>query len=260
MDKQMKQNGTNEPLKNKGQAPGFSTVNRRSFVGIIASTAAAITIVPRHILGGIGFIAPSDKTTLAYIGVGTQGLRELLPLLNIPKLQIIAVCDPQKEATGYLDWGKDGLRDEIRNKLINPGWSSGGDNTIPGGRDNGKAIVDEFYQKNRPEQKLNGCNAYADFRELFEKEKDLDAVKVMTPDHLHGLIATAAIKKGKHISMHKPLSNRLLEGKQVIELARNNPKVTTHLIPWDSNGSMELVMKWIKEGKIGKLEEVQLVE
>lgn len=257
MEKTIKQNGLNNSLKGdeKCQSGTFS-VNRRGFVGTIASVAAAITIVPRHVLGGIGYVAPSDKTTLAYIGVGTQGTRELLPLLDIPELQIIAVCDPQKIAAGYLDWSKDGLRDEIREKLKNPGWKSGGDDTIPGGRDNAKAIVDEYYQKFRPGQKLNGCSVYADFRELFEKEKDLDAVKVMTPDHLHGLIATAAIKRGKHISIHKPLSNRLHEGKQVVDLARNNPKVTTHLIPWDYNGSMELVMKWIGEGKIGTLKEV----
>jgi hypothetical protein len=47
--------------------------------------------------------------------------------------------------------------------------------------------------------------------------------------------------------MHKPLSNRLLEGKKIIEMARNS-KVITHLIPWDSNGSMETVMAWINGG------------
>lgn len=257
MEESMNQNVAKNPFENDGQTtPEFLPVNRRNFIGTIASSAAALTILPRHVLGGNGFVAPSDKTTLAYIGVGTQGLRELLPLLDIPELQIIAVCDPQKQATGYYDWSKTGLRDEIRTKLKNPEWSSGGDNTIPGGLDNGKAIVDEYYQKFRTNQKLSGCKAYADFRELFEKEKDLDAVKVMTPDHLHGLIAMAAIKKGKHISMHKPLSNRLHEGKQVVEMARNHPNITTHLIPWDSNGSMELVMKWIKEGAIGTLKEV----
>jgi hypothetical protein len=56
--------------------------------------------------------------------------------------------------------------------------------------------------------------------------------------------------------VHKPISNRLAEGKSVIELARNNPKVITHLIPWDSNGSMDQVMDWINAGAIGKLTEV----
>ena len=248
----------NEPPKNedpKQSQPG-SLIKRRIFIGSVTASTAAITIIPRHVLGGSGFVAPNDKTTLAYIGCGTQGLRELLPLLEIPELQIIAVCDPQKEAIGYFDWSKTGLRDEIRKKLNNPQWNPGGDNTVPGGREVGKAIVDEYYKKFRPAQKLNGCNLYSDFRELFAKEKGLDAIKVMTPDHLHGLLAMTAIKKGIHISMHKPLSNRLSEGMKVVGLAKNSPKVTTHLIPWDYNGSMEQVMLWINEGRIGTLKEV----
>lgn len=175
-------------------------LDRRKFIGGIASAALAMTIMPRHVLGGTGFIAPSDKITLAYIGTGTQGLRELLPLLPIPELQIIAVCDPQKYATGYLDWSKNGLRDEIRSTLKISDWKSGGDNTIPGGRDNGKEIIDTYYSKFRSDQKIRSCNAYSDFRELFEKEKDLNAVKIMTPNHLHGLIAMAAIKRG-HLNL-----------------------------------------------------------
>lgn len=81
-------------------------LDRRKFISGIATATLAMTIVPRHVLGGVGFIAPSDKITLAYIGTGTQGLRELQPLLAIPELQIIAVCDPQKKAIGYLDWSK----------------------------------------------------------------------------------------------------------------------------------------------------------
>ncbi|MFY9152839.1 MAG: hypothetical protein WAO52_12540, partial [Prolixibacteraceae bacterium] len=105
-------------------------LDRRKFIGGLTSAAFAISLVPRHVLGGPGYIAPSDKITLAYIGAGTQGLRELLPLLSIPELQITAVCDPQKYATGYLDWGKTGLRDNIRNTLKINDWKSGGDNTI----------------------------------------------------------------------------------------------------------------------------------
>jgi hypothetical protein len=70
------------------------------------------------------------------------------------------------------------------------------------------------------------------------------------------VLSIAAIKRGKHVLVHKPLSNRLIEGKKVIETARNNQKVITHLIPWDSNGSMEQVMAWINAGAIGNLTEV----
>jgi len=180
----------------------------------------------------------------------------LLPLLAVPEIQVVAVCDPNKEARGYRDWGTDYLKDEIRKTIQKPDWNPGGDNTIPGGRDNGKDIVDSYYTNVRKGQPFKGCAAYADARELLEKEKDLDAVKIMTPDHLHGVLAIAAIKRGKHVLMHKPISNRLIEGKRVIGMARSHPKVITHLIPWDSNGSMETVMAWIQGGAIGMLKEV----
>jgi hypothetical protein len=239
-----------------GPVSNPSEMNRRKFVELTTSAALAFTIVPRHVLGGKNYISPSDKLTLAYIGVGTQGIRELLPLLAVPQIQVIAVCDPNKEAKGYRDWGINYLKDEIRKAIKKPDWNPGGDNTIPGGRDNGIDIVNTYYANVRPEQKFKGCNAYADARELLEKEKDLDAVKIMTPDHLHGVLSMAAIKRGKHVLMHKPLSNRLVEGKKVIEMARSHPKVITHLVPWDSNGSMEPVMAWINAGAIGTLTEI----
>lgn len=230
-------------------------MTRRKFVGVTATAGLAFTIVPRHVLGR-GYIAPSDKITLAYIGMGTQGIRELLPLLAVPEIQVVAVCDPNKEARGYRDWGINYLKDEIRKTIKKPGWNPGGDNAIPGGRDNGKDIVDAYYANVRSDQKFKGCTAYADVRELLEKEKGLDAVKIMTPDHLHGVLCMAAIKRGKHILVHKPISNRLIEGRKVIEMARSHPKVITHLIPWDSNGSMDMVMTWINAGAIGTLKEV----
>jgi len=230
-------------------------INRRKFIGGVASAALAFSIVPRNVLGGSDFIAPSDKLTLAYIGAGTQGLREMLPLLSVPELQLIAVCDPCKEAVGYRDWGTDYLRNEIRTKLNNPSWTAGGDNIIPGGRDNAKEIVDTYYKNARAADKYKSCAAYSDFRELFEKEKDLDAVKIMTPDHLHGIITMAALKRGKHVTMHKPISNRLMEGKQVIDMAKKST-ATTHLIAWEANGPMDKIMEWINQGAIGTLKEV----
>jgi hypothetical protein len=232
-----------------------NSLNRREFIGGMASAALGFTIVPRAVLGGNGFVPPSDKINLAYIGLGTQGLREMLPLLASPRIQIVAVCDPCKEAIGYRDWGREYLRNEIRKVINNPSWNPGGDNVIPGGRDNGKEIVDTYYATLRAKDKFKSCAAYADFRELFEKEKDVDAVKIMTPDHLHGLIAIAALKRGKHVTTHKPISNRLLEGKQVVELAKKT-NATTHLIAWEANRPMEGIMSWIKEGAVGTLKEV----
>jgi len=235
-----------KPVVGPGSA---SQINRRKFVKVAATGALAFSIVPRHVLGGTDFVAPSDKLTLAYIGCGTQGLRELLPMLAVPGIQVIAVCDPNKYAIGYRDWSRNGLRDEIRTAIGKSDWkpNPGDDNAIPGGRENGKYIVDAYYANMRAADRYKSCTAYADFRELLDRQKDLDAVKIMTPDHLHGAFAMAALKKNKHVLMHKPISNRLLEGKAVIEMARNSKKIT-HLVPWDSNGSMEPVMAMINSG------------
>ena len=231
-----------------------SESNRRKFIGAAAG-AAAFTIVPRHVLGGPNEVAPSDKITLAYIGTGTQGLREMINLLPIPEIQIVSVCDPNQHATGYGDWNKDGLLRSIRTTLGKPDWRPGGQDTIPGGREAGKDIVDTYYANQRAADKFRGVTAYADFRELLEKEKDLDAVKIMTPDHLHGVISMAAMRRRKHVIMHKPIANRLKEAQAVIETARRTG-VATHFMPWDSNGNMEPVLAWIKDGAIGTLREV----
>jgi hypothetical protein len=227
--------------------------NRRRFLGTAAATAA-FTIVPRHVLGGPGVVAPSDKINLAYIGTGTQGLREMMPLLASTDIQIVAVCDPNKNAAGYRDFSPTGLITLIRKTIGKADWSVG-DGVIPGGRDAAKDIVETYYANQRPEGKFKGCTSYADFRELLDKEKDLNAVKIMTPDHLHGVISTTAMKKGKHVILHKPIANRLKEARAVIETARTTG-VATHFMPWDSNGSMEQVMTWIKDGSIGTLREV----
>lgn len=232
-----------------------SDQNRRKFLGTAAAATAAFTIVPRHVLGGPAYVAPSDKITLAYIGLGTQGLREITSLLASPDIQIISVCDPCKEPSDYRDWSRDGLLNGLRRSLGKTDWRAGTEGVIPGGRDVGKDYVDAYYANVRGVDKFKSVSAYADFRELLDKEKDLNAVKIMTPDHLHGVIGIAAMRKGKHTIVHKPIANRLKEAKLVIDTAKETG-VATHFMPWDSNGSMEQVLAWIKDGSIGKLREV----
>src|SRR5467141_1753252 len=95
------------------RTPHSNGLSRRNFILTGGAAAAGFTIVPRHVLGGPGFVPPSEKITLAYIGCGTQGLREMLPMLAMPEIQIVAVCDPVKESHDYVDWSKDGLRADI---------------------------------------------------------------------------------------------------------------------------------------------------
>ena len=230
------------------------TMNRRKFLET-AAVSACFTIVPRHVLGGSGVVPPSDKITLAHIGTGTEGLREMTQLIAIPEIQIVAVCDPSKYSFGYRDWGKDSLLNQMRNALGKPGWRAGTGGTIPGGRDVAKDFVETFYATHQPGGTFKGCSSYADFRELLNKEKEVDAVKIMTPDHLHGVIGIACMKSGKHVIMHKPIANRLEEARLAIDIARKTG-VATHFMPWDANGSMDQVMAWINGGAIGALREI----
>ena len=230
-----------------------SNINRRRFVGT-AVASGVLTIVPRHVLGGTAYVAPSDKITLAHVGMGTQGFRELGSLLAEPKIQIVAVCDPNADSNDYVEWGKNGIRDTIRGYLGKPSWreDQGG---CPGGREVGREVVDTYYANQRGAEKFKACRSYADFRELLDKEKELDAVKVMTPDHLHAAVCIAAMRKGKHVLVHKPLANRMHEGRLVVETARQT-KVATHLLAYGSGAGNGLIARRVKEGVIGPVREI----
>ena len=231
-----------------------SDMKRREFLAGAAATAATFTIVPRHVLGGSGFVAPSDKITLACIGFGTQAIREIGGILASPDVQVVAMCDVEKDGVNYLEWGKNQIRDGIRRLLENTTWREGF-NHVPGGRDVGKEIVETYYAKQRGTEQFKGCSTYVDFRELLEKEKDVNAVKVMTPDHTHAAISIAALKKGMNVIVHKPLANRLLESRAVIEIARAK-KIATHFLPASEGVSQKLAVDMIKNGAIGTLREI----
>jgi hypothetical protein len=77
----------------------------------------------------------------------------------------------------------------------------------------------------------------------------------MTPDHLHATIAIAAMKKRKSVLLHKPLANRLMEARLVIETAAKT-KVPTHFLPASSGENVLTAAQWIKAGAIGTLREV----
>jgi predicted dehydrogenase len=231
----------------------MSDINRRRFIGS-AAASAVFTIVPRRVLGGTGHIAPSDKITLAHIGMGTQSFAELGNLLADPEIQIVAICDPNTDSSDYIEWGKGSIRNRIRKYLGNPTWREN-DNGCPGGREIGREVVDTYYANQRGAEKFKACAAYPDFRELLDKEKDLDAVKIMTPDHLHATISIAAMKKGKNVLMHKPVANRMYEARLVIETTRKT-KVATHLLAWGSAAGNGTIAARIKEGAIGRLREI----
>lgn len=68
-------------------------ITRREFIAKSAAVTAAVTILPRHVLGGPGQTAPSDQLNIALIGAGAQGQVLLSACLKIPGLRFRAVCD-----------------------------------------------------------------------------------------------------------------------------------------------------------------------
>ena len=100
-----------------------------------------------------------------------------------------------------------------------------------------------------------GCRAYADFRELIAKEKDLDAVYCMTPDHLHAAVSLAGLRAGKHVITHKPLSNVMNEARLVIRTARETG-AATHMFCNSGLESTADLSEWIAAGAIGPVREV----
>ncbi len=230
-----------------------ASIDRRRFLGS-AVASSVFTIVPRHVLGGPGHVPPSEKMTVAHIGMGSQGFNELGSLLEHPEIQIVSVCDPNRDSNDYVQWGKDSMRRRICGLLGDSTWREGVSGG-PGGREVGRYVVDTFYAKQRRADAFKACTAYADFRELLSQEKDLDAVKIMTPDHLHATISIAAMKKGKHVLMHKPVANRMAEGRLVRKAVRKYRRAT-HLLAHGSGAGNALIVTAIKQGVIGALQEV----
>lgn len=108
-------------------------IDRRRFLSTAAATGM-FTIVPRQVLGGQGTVAPNSRITLAHIGMGTQSISELGGLLEEPALQIVAVCDPNRDSHDYVEWGRNSIRSRIRSYLGNPTWREGRSGCPGGGR------------------------------------------------------------------------------------------------------------------------------
>src|SRR6267142_3408814 len=80
------------PIKTITPPPARGT-SRRTFLKNAGIAAASFTIVPRFVLGGNGFVAPSDTLYIAGIGAGGKGTSDLEEMAKSPKVKIFALCD-----------------------------------------------------------------------------------------------------------------------------------------------------------------------
>jgi|SRR5665213_2569724 len=210
--------------------------SRRDFVETAAKSALAAAfvpagfpmIVPRHVLGGPGYQAPSDTMNFAVVGFGGMGSGNAEVLAQAENL--VAVCDVD------LLFSEKNVADKARKSDGTP-------------RPEGLKLREKF----------DKAAKYRDFREMLDKQKDIDGIVVATPDHNHAVVAMAAMQLGKHVYVQKPLTTTVHEARALAQFARNNPKLVTQM--GNQGHSMEgtrSTVEWIQAGVIGNVHEVHV--
>ncbi|MBN1509573.1 MAG: Gfo/Idh/MocA family oxidoreductase [Sedimentisphaerales bacterium] len=97
---------------------------------------------------------------------------------------------------------------------------------------------------------------WTDFRKMLDEQKDIDAVVVATPDHLHAVVTMAAMQRGKHVYVQKPLTRTVWEARMLTEAARKYKVATQMGNQGHSSEEVRLVNEWIQDGAIGNVTEV----
>ena len=201
-------------------------LTRRDFVGGASKLALGGMIVPRHVLGGVGYQAPSDTLNIAIVGAGGMGGENAQELGSE---NIVAVCD--------VDF------DYVTRKVA--------ERTVDS---DGKARPKGL----RWQEQYQTATRYSDFREMLDKQRDIDAVLIATPDHAHAAISKAAMELGKHVYVQKPLTLTVAEARLLARMAEESGVVTQMGNQGHSGDDGRLVNEWIESGVIGPVREVHI--
>lgn len=197
-------------------------VSRRQFLGRAAGAFGLPYIVSSSAMGADGAVAPSNRLTLGFIGMGKMMRGHLGGFLRRGRCQVLAVCDVEAIRLA---------REQRR--------------------------VDEHYAKRDGKGTYRGCAAYWDFRALVARD-DIDAVVIATPDHWHAITAIEAMKSGKDVYCEKPLTLTINEGKAMVRVARHYGRVfqtgSQQRSSWQFHRACELV----RNGRIGKVHTVHV--
>lgn len=204
------------------------SMSRRSFVAGMTKAAFGATIVPRHVLGGPGFIAPSDTLNVAMIGAGGMGMSNARALVEGGQ-NIVAIADVDLERV---------MRDASR-----AGQNNDGSPNEVGAR------LRAAYE---------GAAKYTDFRRMLERESSIDGVVIATPDHFHAVAANASMQMGKHVYVQKPLTYSVREARVLLDTARSTGVVTQMGNQGHSTDTARRVNEWIEAGVLGEVRDVHV--
>lgn len=173
--------------------------------------------------------------TLAVIGTGSQGTTDMKAFLQDERVQVVAVCDVERDSDRY-------------NRAFKTNF----------GREPAKRLVDKHYG-GQDAKSGNGsfCKAYEDFREVLQR-KDIDAVLIATPDHWHVPMSILAARSGKHIYCEKPVSWCVNEGRALCdEVKKAGIKFQTGT-QQRSDIRFRMACEFIRNGRLGKIKHVTI--
>ncbi len=201
-------------------------VTRRTLLRTAAGTLAAPYFVPASALGRGGWKPPSERITMAMIGIGNMGGGHLGDILNSndmrAQLQIVAVCDV----------------DAVK-------------------RRNARKQVEDKYAADRQAGSFKGCDEYNEFEKLLER-KDIDAVLCAVPDHWHAIVAIHAARMGKDIYSEKPLTLTIREAQEMVAAMRRYNRVFQTGSQQRSEHNFRFACELVQNGRIGKLQTVHV--
>jgi predicted dehydrogenase len=201
-------------------------LTRRDFVATSSKLALGGMIVPRHVLGGTGHRAPSDTLNVAIIGAGGMGAENAQELGTE---NIVAVCDLDHDLVAKK------ARERMTDGDGNP-------------REQGHRWAEQY----------DRAAKYTRFDEMLDRQTDIEAVVIATPDHTHAVIAAAAMRAGKHVYVQKPLTYSVSEARALNDLAETTGVVTQMGNQGHSSDEARLINEWVHGGVIGNVREVHV--
>lgn len=195
-------------------------MNRRNFLRNGALTIAGLTVLPRNVLGGAGFVAPSDQINLGVIGCGAQGRWTLGPEFA-KRANVVAAADCESRRL---------------------------------------QAMQELVEKTTAEAKgqaYKGFKQYADYKEILAR-KDIDGVIIATPDHWHAVLTIEACRAGKDVYVEKPMAHSIEEGRAMANAVAKYNRVLQVGNMQRSWRNFRHACELVRNGYIGEIKAIQV--